>query len=254
MQRIHVVIATGLLCLVAPAFAQDAGPTPPAVDPQAMQALDRMGKALRGLSQFEVTADSTSEVVLEDGRKIELGGTVDYKVRRPNGLFAKLKSDRRDREFYYDGKTLTIYSPSTQFYATLPAPDTIGGLVQKAQDDYGLEMPLADLFWWGTEKAPKTEIKSATYVGPAFLHGEPVAQYVFRQGDVDWQVWLDKQDMPRKLVIVDNTASERPEFTATLDWKPTATFADDTFAFKPSNDAYEILFFPGTLVAQEGTK
>jgi len=252
MRGMRWIIATGLACLAAPVFAQDAGPRPPAVDPQAMQALDRMGKALRALSQFEVSADSTSEVVLEDGRKIELGGTVDYKVRRPNGLFAKLKSDRRDREFYYDGKTLTIFAPATNFYATLPAPDTIGALVQKAQDDYGLEMPLADLFWWGTDKAPKSEIKSATFVGPAFLHGEPVAQYVFRQGDVDWQVWLDKQDMPRKLVIVDNTASERPEFSAMLDWKPGASFSNDTFAFKPSKDDYEILFFPGTLVAQEG--
>jgi hypothetical protein len=37
-----------------------------------------------------------------------------------------------------------------------------------------------------------------------------------------------------------------------LDWKPGASFGNDTFAFKPSKDDYEILFFPGTLVAQEG--
>ena len=253
MKCIRLFIVAALLGASGAAMAQDSAPAADAaIDPRAMDALDRMGKALRALQQFEVHADSTSELVLESGEKVEFGGTVDYKVKAPHGLYARLHSDRRERELYYDGKSLTIYAPKSKFYATLPAPGTLGALVEKAQSDYGLEMPLADLFVWGTEKAPVSEIQRATFVGPAFIGETPVAHYAYRQGDSDWQVWLDGDALPRKLVIVDNDSAERPEYTAVLDWNKAASPPADAFAFKPGADAYEISFYPA--VAEEGGK
>jgi hypothetical protein len=258
MKRIPFFLAP-LLCIAGAAHsqqvpAQDANaPQAAAVDQQAMDALDRMGKALRAMKQMELHADTTEEVVLDDGQKVEFGGAVEYKVKSPHGLYAKVDKDRRHREYYYDGKTLTIYAPRMKYYARLPAPDTVGGLVAKAQADYGIEMPLADLYYWGTDKAPRTAVTRAMYVGPAFLGKTPVAQYAFRQGDVDWQVWLDGEALPRKLVIVDTSIPERPEYTAALDWTKNASIADTQFEFTPGEDAYEIKFYPGGEPAGEAT-
>ena len=252
MFRVSPLLIAVALAMAGSAFAQEAAPAAPAasaVDPKAMEALDRMGKALRAMGPFSVHADSTAELVLEDGEKVEFGGAVDYQVVPPNKLHASLVSDRREREFYYDGKTLTIYAPTSGFYATLPAPDTLRGLVDKAQNEYGIEMPLADLFLWGTDAAPTSQIKSATYIGRARVDGVPVAQFAYRQADTDWQVWLDKDALPRKLVIVDTSTAERPEYTAQLDWTKGETVSNDAFAFKPGDDDFEIEFFPATAVA-----
>lgn len=253
--RKSMLIAMVGLGLSGSAFAQEAASDAPAVDPKAMDALARMGKALRAMGPFAVHADSTAELVLEDGEKVEFGGAVDYQVVPPNKLHASLKSDRREREYYFDGKTLTVYAPTSGFYATLPAPDTLRGLVDKAQGEYGLEMPLADLFLWGTDAAPTSDIKRATYVGPAFIDKTPVAHYAFREGDTDWQVWIDGEAMPRKLVITDTSTAERPEYTALLDWSPGEMVSNDAFAFKPSEDDFEIAFYPvGVAAAEEGRK
>lgn len=235
--------------LAGPVVAQDApaaepaATAAPAVDPQAMDALDRMGKALRAMKEFSLRADTTADIVMEDGQKLEFAGTVDYKVRPPKGLFIELKTDRKKRQYFYDGKALTVYAPSRKYYATLPAPGTLAELVQ-AVEDYGLEMPLADLFSWGTDKAPASAITQATYVGPARLGERNVAHYAFRQKEADWQVWLDGEALPRKLVITDTSQPERPKFTATLDWNRAPALTDETFTFTPPDGAYEIEFIP----------
>jgi hypothetical protein len=238
--------------LAGSADAQDAAAaeptTAPAVDPKAMDALGRMGLALRTMKEFAVRADTTAEVVMEDGQKLEFAGTTDYKVRPPTGLFAEVKNDRKKRQYFYDGKTFTVYAPSTKYYATLPAPGTLGELVLAAQD-YGLELPLADLFWWGTDKAPTSAITRATYVGPARLGERNVAHYAFRQTGVDWQVWLDGEALPRKLTIIDTSQAERPEYTAQLDWNRAPALSDASFTFAPPDGAYEIEFIPAVAAA-----
>ncbi len=247
------VLTASLVALVwaEPVVAQDApaaeaapAAAAPAVDPHAMDALDRMGKALRAMKEFSLRADTTADIVTEDGQKLEFAGTVDYKARSPHGLYIEVKSDRRHRQFFYDGKTLTVYAPRRKYYATLPAPDTIGELVLTMQD-YGLETPLADLFWWGTDKAPESVITSATYVGPARLGERNVAHYAFRQNGADWQVWLDGEALPRKLVITDTSEPEQPEFSAMLDWNRAPALSDASFKFTPPDGAYEIEFIPG---------
>ena len=240
--------------LTAPVVAQDApaaAPTTaatPAIDPQAMDALDRMGKALRAMKEFSLRADTTADIVTEDGQKLEFAGTVDYKVRSPQGLFVEIKTDRRKRQYVYDGKTLTVYAPTRKYYATLPAPDNLSELVV-AMQDYGLETPLADLFLWGTDKAPESAITRATYVGPARLGERNVAHYAFRQSEADWQVWLDGEALPRKLVITDTSEPEQPEYTALLDWNRTPALSDASFKFTPPDDAYEIEFIPAVAAA-----
>jgi hypothetical protein len=68
-------------------------------------------------------------------------------------------------------------------------------------------------------------------------------------------VWIDKDSLPRKLVIVDTSTAERPEYTAVLDWSPGEMVSGDAFAFKPSDDDFEILFYPtGVASTQEAAK
>jgi hypothetical protein len=221
-------------------------PAEPKIDPQAMDALNKMGSYLRSLTSFAIQSKTTTEDVLDNDQKVQIGGTMDYKVRKPNAFIITMSTDRKVRQFYYDGKTFTIYAPRMNFYSTVDAPPTILELFKRAYDKYGIEFPLEDLFHWGAADNRFDDMTSAAVVGYAKIDGQDTDQFAFREGDADWQVWIQRGDkpLPLKLVIVKTSDETMPEYTAVLHWNPSATFPDDTFTFKPPANAKPIVLQP----------
>ena len=213
-----------------------------AIDAEAMAALDRMGAYLRSLKSFSVKGDSTFDLVTEEGELVEIPGTLDYQVRVPDGLRMRVRSDHKERDLYYDGHALTVYGPKDKYFATVDAPATLHELVNVAASKYGIELPLADLFLWGTKQAPTSALGSAVAVGPATIGGVPTHQYVFRQGGTDWQVWIadGARPVPRRIVITTTTDPARPQYATTLTWDTSAVPAPSTFAFTPPAGARRI--------------
>ncbi len=153
----------------------------PAIDPTAMQALEKMGAYLRTLHSFRVKADTTTDDVLEDGEAIQSSSTIDLVASRPNRLRAEFVGDDGHRFFFFDGKNFTIYGQVSNYYATVPAPPTITELIQKLGDKYAIQLPLVDLFEWGTTDSDINKIKAAQDVGPSAVDGVTCEQYAFRQ-------------------------------------------------------------------------
>ena len=121
-----LLLVIGVCSAKKPAAQAQKTPTEPAVAPEALAALEKMGGFLRTLQTFTLRADTTIDEVLDDtGQKIQFGGTVEYHVRLPDHLRADIASDRKQRQFFYDGKTLTLYGQRVQYYASVPAPPTI---------------------------------------------------------------------------------------------------------------------------------
>ena len=100
----RTLLAAGMAGCALTSLAQQATP---AIAPEATAALERMGAHLRTLKTFEVRAATTQDEVLDSGQKVQFGGTTDLKVRRPDRLRADVSSDRKQRQFFYDGKTVT---------------------------------------------------------------------------------------------------------------------------------------------------
>ena len=218
--------------------------TTPVVAPEAIAALEKMGSFLRSLKSFTVRSEGTiDEILIDTGQKLQFGGVVDYYVRLPDRFRADVKSDRKQRQFFYDGKSLTIYGQRIQYYATVPAPPTIRETIEMAAHKYGLEVPLADLFFWGTDEARLGDIRSAIYVGPSWIDGMLCDHYAFRQESVDWQIWIERSDtpVPRKLVITTTTEDAQPQYVAVLTWALSPQFDDATFTFVPPPEAHRIV-------------
>ena len=212
------------------------------VAPEAIEALKKMSAYLQTLKSFEINADTTSDTVLDDGQLIQIGGQATYRVRRPNAFRLVIDTDRKKRTLYYDGKTFTLYSPRMKFYAQTEAPPTISETAAMIEDKYGVELPLADLFHWGTDETLDDNMTSGMHVGMAKVAGVECSQYAFREGGVDWQIFIQTGDkpLPRKIVITTRTDEARPQFTALLNWKENVSFDDATFAFKPTPESRRI--------------
>src|SRR5262245_36672467 len=125
-----VCLSTG----AANAFAQQPAPAPKTtsaadIDVKAIDALKAMGAYLRTLKTFGLRSETTTDEVLDNGQKVQFGGTVDYLVRKPNGMRAEVVSDRKAAPVLYDGKTVTVYGPTNRYYASTAAPPTITELL-----------------------------------------------------------------------------------------------------------------------------
>jgi hypothetical protein len=236
------LLAACLTLVATEAAAQSASTSSSAVDTGAVNALRRMGAYLRGLQRFNVSGTTVRDVVLSDGQKVEMEGTLRYVVRAPDRFRGDINTDRKQRQIFYDGKTLTVYAPRMRYYASVPAPSTIGATLDTARSRYGIDFPIADLFLWGTPREGVKELTSARYIGPAHVGGNDTDQYAFRQRGVDWQLWLAHGAMPLPIKLVITTTSEpsEPRYAATLNWDLSPVVGDAVFAFVPPRDASRI--------------
>lgn len=226
------------------AAAGDAPAPHKAVDPMAVSALEHMGAFLRTQTSFAITADTTTDEVLDTGQKVKRAGTVHMEVRRPNGLRAEVRSDRDAKRFFYDGRTFTLFSPSNGYYASFAAPPTLRELVGLAERRYGIDMPLADLFQWGTTQTEIGRLTAATDLGRSEIRGVACDHFAFREPDVDWQIWIEQGErpLPRRLVITTKTAPQQPEHEVLFNWDLGRSFDAQTFAFVPPPSAHRIDF------------
>jgi hypothetical protein len=213
-----------------------------AIDPDAMEALNKMGVYLRTLKSFQVTADVSTDNVLDDGQTIQFSSKVDLVAARPNRMRTEITDDDGHRFFFFDGKNFTIYGQIVNYYATVPAPPTLGELSDDLSDKYGIELPLVDLFEWGTNDATIKKIKAAIDVGPSAVEGVTCEQYAFRQEGVDWQIWIELGEfpLPLKLVIRTLTDDAKPQHREVLSWNLAPSFSENAFTFDPPVDAHRI--------------
>jgi hypothetical protein len=231
------------LALVAPgAPAQTAAPAPPAVDPATVQALKDMGAHLQSLQRFHVTNELTGERVLADGQKLQHMASAAIDVQRPNRLRVKMSSARSQRELFYDGKQVTLFTPAQQYYASVPFEGSVGDLAGALQAKYGFELPLADLFVLGTPAAPLDKLDSAMNAGQDFVGDDLCDHYALRQGNFDWQIWITvgSKPLPRKLVITNRADEARPQSVSLIEWDMKAVAASSAYTFKPPKGAKAI--------------
>jgi len=111
-------------------------------DTAVLKRLTEVGSTLRALKHFSVRADALTAEVLESGQKLQFASTVEYVVSAPDKLRAQLRSDRRHRDFYFDGKTLTQVAPRAGYYASVSMPGTLADNMARLAERYEIEMPL----------------------------------------------------------------------------------------------------------------
>ena len=251
--QLVTLLTFGRVAAAAPATTPTTGPAarpsgqPPAeeavvekVDPAAVAALQRMSAYLQSLTAFALTSQTSLDLVLRDGQKVQVDGVARYKVRRPAGFVIDVDTNLKSRRFIYDGKQFTIFAPKLGYFATTAAPPSNRETLDMLWTKYGIALPLEDLFRWSDPSGARDDqFQSGFRVGTVVLDGVETDQYVFREPHFDWQVWIDTGDkpLPRKLVIVDRSDPTRPAYAARLTWDVNPTFAEDAFAFHPGKDA-----------------
>lgn len=217
------------------------------VDPKADDVLRAMTTYMAGLKHFSVKAESTVEVVTTDGEKIQFIAPANLTVSRPDKLYADRKGDLVNQNFYYNGKTLTLYDVNSKSYATVPAPATVDAMLDFARDKLDVIAPGADLFDTRAYQQLNQDVKSGRYVGLAVVDGQRCHHIAYRGADVDWQLWVreGKQPLPCKYIVTTRDMTSAPQFSIRMsNWNLAAAAAASTFQFKPPAGAKPVDFMP----------
>jgi len=217
----------------------------PTVDPAAVQILRRMTDYLGGLRQFSAHTQNTLEDTLASGQRVDLDIAASVTVSRPNQLRAERYSELASQAFYYDGKTLTLFSPADGAYATVGAPATIEEMLDFAREDLGLVLPVADLVYRNAFDLLMRDVSSATVLGKAFIDGVRCDHLAFHRPGVDFQVWIADSGppLPRKYVVTDTATPANVSITTVISgWNVAPVVADARFIFVPPQEAKPVAF------------
>ena len=235
-----VIAVASIVAGSAPAQAQGAG-----IDPQATRLLRRMTDYLAGLRQFSVDSDSTLEVVLNTGEKLQFDTAARATVRRPDRMRAERRGEIVDQVFYYDGASLTLYSLDAKRFAATPAPATLDAALDYARERLDIVAPASDLLATNAFDRLTQGLLGALVVGPSVVGGVRTTHLAFRGPEVDFQVWVQDGDkpLPRKYVITTRQIPGMPEFASSFsNWKLDPEVPDALFVFVPPKDVRRIEF------------
>jgi hypothetical protein len=237
--------AAAVALLLAAALPQAALSQPTGVAPAAQQLLKASTDFLARQQRFSLDTESSIEVVLASGQKIQFDHTARASVERPNKLRAERTGDLVDQVFYYDGKSLTLHNPDGNYYATVAAPGTLEEMLDFAREKLDVVAPAGDLLYKNAYDILMQDVTSGFVVGKGVVDGVRCDHLAFRAPHVDWQIWIEEGGRPlmRKLVITTRDKLNAPQFTVvTKSWNLKPKFTARTFSFTPPRSVQKVEF------------
>ena len=234
----------GLICTFLVSLSQAGEPT---IDDAAVKRLKTSLDYGAGLERFTLVTNSTIEMVLQDGQKLQFDNAIRATVQRPNKFHARRLGDLVNQEFFYDGQSLTLQDGTAGFHATVAAPDTIEGMLDFARDTLDIVAPAGDVIYDNAFELLMDGVESATHLGPTYVEGTVCDHLAFSApgNDTDFQIWVQQGEvpLPRRIVITSREITNAPQFAVHIrEWDLSPDIARGLFEFDAEDSSTEIGF------------
>lgn len=219
-----------------------AGPEPS----DAKGILLRMANYLAKMPKFSVSLSESYDAMQASGEKLEFAASRQIVVDRPNGLrVEREESDGQKHIVLYDGKDITIFSPSENVYAQTAKTGGIDEAVKYFLRDLNMRLPLAILLVSQLPAELERRTESLAYVEKTTIHGQSAHHLAARTATVDYQVWIAEGAQPLLLraVLTYKLEEGQPQFrTQFSNWNLTPQIDAAQFTFKPTEGVKKIAF------------
>ena len=241
---LSVLLASTVMAPVT--LAQQTASPPPA------KIVRQMCDYLKSLQRFSYHAQVTYDAVEAGGQKVQHTFDMETSVRRPDRLRVNATGDAVNKQFFFDGKTITLYDKTARMYATMGVPADIEAALEKAHKDFNLRVALTDLASPKLYDHLSKNFPNSRNRGIDKVRGVSCHHLVFERQDVQVQLWIDAggKPLPQKVVITEKTLPQSPQWTALLDdWNVASKFDDSQFAFVVPAGVQKINFLPAQKAA-----
>jgi hypothetical protein len=215
------------------------------IDAEADKLLRQSMSYLAGLQVFGLDSQTSVEVVLLTGQKIQFDDAVSAVVQRPNKFYAARRGDLVDQQLFYNGATLTMVDATAGYHASVDAPDTLEGMLDFARESLDIVAPAGDLLYADNYEILMYGVESGFVVGPAIVAGAVCDHLAFSAPGTDFQIWIQRGDkpLPRKMVITSRDVVNAPQFTVVIDkWDLEPDTSADRFGFEPDESSTPVEF------------
>jgi hypothetical protein len=190
---------------------------PEAAAPQPEKILAQACDLLKSAQQFSFKAEVTDDRVYAGGKKLQFAFDLEAFVQRPNKLRINAQGDTENKQFFYDGKTITLYDQPKNAYAVMAAPATIDEALDQAHKDYGVTVALADLSHATPTLSDHTRNTPSMW-GRAWW-GVKCCHLAFDKDEIQWQIRSTPgQTCIRKLSLIKRGCRRNPRDRAFTDW------------------------------------
>jgi hypothetical protein len=216
---------------------------------------------LQGMSlRLAAARTFTVDVVLRvdagpgEGREIRDSTLVHIEVMRPDRVHVVSRSPGRERHFYFDGRTVTVYDAAKNVYATAAVRGTIDDMVHALDERFGFVPPLAGFLANDPWFFVSARMDHATLAGVQTVNRRECRKVSMR-GELARATVSVAADsgLPCELRTTfargDDTSRLRVTFSA---WNLGARVARAAFDFRPRSDTRRVpmMFMPA---AEEGS-
>ena len=255
---VRLIILSFLIGASCPVQAQQAAPKQPAsvsenstpaishpiVDQRALDMLKRMSDTITHAKTMSFQSRSMVPLKGPNGIWINLFGASRVITQGQNKLFAETRGDFFPYDFYFDGKTITVFAPAKNVYAQKESAGTVDALIERAYQEGEKTFPYADILLADPYGTLTEGLVEAIFVGQSTIGNVKTAHLVFLNKGVEWQIWIGENDYLPRLVNARyfDDASEPDYIVEFLNWKLNEPVSDAAFTFQNSSNAAKVDF------------
>lgn len=225
----------------------------PAQDNPTETLLRAMTDYLAAQDALAFSYDSSLDVVTTDGQKLTLAASGEVHLARPDRFAATRKGGFADAVMTFDGTTLTLVGNLANTYAEIEAPGSFDALVTLLKQTYGAPLPAVDLLTTDAFEALTAGVTEARDLGSGVIGGVECDHLAYRAGEVDWQIWIARGDVPYpcRYAITTRDVEGWPGYVIEVrDWRTGADAAGD---FTPAIPECATRVEPGDLADLDET-
>jgi hypothetical protein len=178
-------------------------PEHPAIENAALEILQATSQRVSHAKTLSFTAVTTYEAPARDGQPLFYATVSQVRVQRPNKLRVVTPGDGPPSEFYYNGKTITVYDPAAGLTAVTDAPPTIDAAMKHAYDTAAIYFPFTEVLVADPYKNLSQGLTTAYVVGQSRVVGDTITDIVaMANATVQAEVWIGINDgLPRLLRV-----------------------------------------------------
>ncbi|MFH0997310.1 MAG: DUF2092 domain-containing protein [Pseudomonadota bacterium] len=232
-----------------PAKSQSKVEAPPEVqlvlEPKAIDILKASCSRLAAAGTMSFTAVVSYESPSRLGPPLVYTTRSEVTLQRPDKLRIITPGDGSASELYYNGKTLTAFSPAENLVAVAEAPPTIDEALKVAFDSAAIYYPFRNMIIADPYKAMSDGLILAFYIGQSQIVGGTTTDMVaFANNNVFLQVWIGAEDkLPRMIrgVYRNDLAHLRHQLEFS-NWQLDVVVPADAFASTSAGSANPIPF------------
>ena len=202
-----------------------------------------MSALLKGAGSFTFKAVTDREQPSVNGPLLDFFNESTIAVTRPNQVRVNTIGDLHDASLYYDGKTVTLYSTKSSYYAQTPSPASIDETVMLLMDRFQTPLPVAGFLLKDPYAKMMEGVTAAFDAGAARVDGVACRHLAFSEPDANWQVWIEDgaKPLPRRIAVTYTKIKGTPRIVTSLsDWNLSASIPSSEFVFTPPAGATKV--------------